>query len=113
MIKITNYSSYDNYTVTSDTGNISNVVDKLIRLSAKLTEHYAGDIWYDIKSLCECVERRKSYHCILFFREDGISSVDYCDINRVYEHIQAWSLTHDPTTTKTKLIRVNIREVNK
>lgn len=111
QIKITNYSSYDNYTVTSGTENISNVVDKLIRLTAKITEHYAGDIFYDIKRLYECVETHKYYDCVLFFRECGVWTINYEDINRVSEHIQTWRLTHDPTNMMTTLTRVNIREV--
>ena len=50
MFKITNYSCYDDYTVTSNTENVSNVVDKLIRLTAKITERFASDIYYDINS---------------------------------------------------------------
>lgn len=110
MIKITNYSSYDNYTVTSDTENISNVVDKLIRLSAKLTEHYAGDICCDIRSLYECEEEHEPYDRVLFFRESGVWTVDYEQIDSVPEHIQAWRLTYNPHTMHTTLIRVLVRK---
>lgn len=110
QIKITNYSSYDNYTVTSDTENISNVVDKLIRLTAKLTEHFASDIFYDIKRLYECVEEHKPYDCVLFFMENGVWSVDCKDIDRVCRHIQAWRLTYNPHTMHTTLIRVSMRK---
>lgn len=113
MIKITNYSYYDDYTVTSDTENISNVVDKLIRLAAKITEKYAGDIYYDIKSLYRCLEEHELYDRVLYFSEDGVWTVSHNKMSAYVDHIQAWRLTHDPETMITTLIRVTIREENR
>ena len=42
--EIRNYSSYDDdprFVVRSDTGNISNISDRMVRLAAKITEIYA------------------------------------------------------------------------
>lgn len=113
MLKITNYSCYDNYTVKSNTENISNVVDKLVRLTAKITESYAGDIYYDIDSLHQCLQEHRSYDRVLFFRECGVSTVRVGYLTTPMEHIQAWRLTHDPETMMTTLIRVTIREENR
>lgn len=113
MIKITNYSYYDDYTVTSNSENISDVVDKLIRLTAKITERYAGDIYYDIKSLYRCLEEHESYDRVLFFRENGVWAVSHNEMSEYVNHIQAWRLTHDPETMMTTLIRVTIREENR
>lgn len=113
MLKITNSSCYDNYTVKSDTDNISNVVDKLIRLTAKITERYASDIYYDIKSLYHCLEEHESYDRVLFFSEGGVWAVNVEDLGDIVRHIQAWRLTHDPETMTTTLIRVTIREENR
>ena len=41
MYVIQDYSCYDNYTVKSKTENVSNVVDKMIRITAKTTESFA------------------------------------------------------------------------
>lgn len=112
MVKIRNYSSYDDYTVTSNTENISDVVDKMIRLAAKITERYASDIYYDIKSLYGCLEEHESYDRILFFRESGVWAVDYEEVNVMFEYIQAWRLTHDPENMITTLVRVDVREEN-
>ena len=112
MIKIVNYSSYDDYTVKSNTENISDVTDKLIRLAAKITERYAGDIYYDIKSLYECIEEHDPYDRVLFFRESGVWAVGYKEVDRVFEHIQAWRLTHDPENMITTLVRVDVRKEN-
>ena len=47
--EIRNYSSYDDdprFVVRSDTGNISNISDRMVRLAAKITESYAGCLLY-------------------------------------------------------------------
>lgn len=113
MLKIVNYSSYDDYTVTSNTENISDVVDKLIRLAAKITERYASDIYYDIDSLHQCLKEHEPYDRVLFFRETGVWTVDYEKVDRVFKHIQAWRLTHDPENTITTLVRVGVRKENR
>lgn len=110
MVKIRNYSSYDDYTVTSNTENISDIVDKMIRLAAKITERYASDIYYDIKSLYGCLEENESYDRILLFRESGVWTVNYEELDTITEHIQAWRLTHDPENMITTLVRVDIRK---
>ena len=113
MLKITNYSSYDDYTVTSNTENISNVVDKLIRLAAKITERFASDIYYDIESLHHCLEEHESYDRVLFFRESGVWTVSIEYLNALVDNIQAWRLTHDPENMITTLVRVDIRKENR
>ncbi len=113
MIKIDNYSSYDDYTVKSNTDNISDVVDKLIRLTAKITERYASDIYYDINSLHRCLEEHEPYDRVLFFRESGVWTVNYEEIDRVFEHIQVWRLTHNPENMITTLVRVSVREAGR
>ena len=45
----------------SDTGNISNISDRMVRLAAKITEIYAGDIFYDIDTLNRVVESGKNH----------------------------------------------------
>ena len=110
MLKITNYSWYNDYTVTSNSENISNVVDKLIRLSAKITERFASDIYYDIKSLYRCLEEHESYDRVLFFRESGVWAVSIEELDNMVDHIQAWRLTHDPEAMITTLVRVDVRK---
>ena len=109
-MKIENYSSYDTYTFTSETENISTIVDKLIRISAKITERFAGDIYYDIKSLYRCVEEHESYDRVLFFREYGVWTVSVDELYDMIDHIQAWRLTHNPENTTTTLIRVSVHK---
>lgn len=112
-MKITNYSCFDNYTVKSDTENISSIMDKLIRLSAKITERFAGDIVYDIEAFRKKVGTNEPYDKVLFFREDGVWVVDVDKLNQymVDSHdIQSWRLTYDPQSGKSVLVRVNIKK---
>lgn len=110
MLKITNHFSYNDDTVTSNTENISDIVDKLIRLTTKITERYASDIYYDIKSLHNALEEYEPYDRVLFFRESGVWTVSVEDLNTFVDHIQAWRLTHDPENTITTLVRVDVRK---
>ncbi len=113
MLKITKHSCYDDYTVTSNTDNISDVVDKMVRLAAKITERYASDIYYDIKSLYYCLEEHEPYDRVLFFRESGVWTVNVEGLSTPVDHIQAWRLTHDPENTITTLVRVDVRKENR
>lgn len=108
-------------TVTAYTENICSVIDKMIRLTAKLTELYASDIYYDIIAIDRAVEEKRKLDCILFFRENGVKTkpMEYMDADEYettlsnFTPIQTWRLTHDPATTETKLERVDmyIKEV--
>ena len=74
-IKITNYSCYDNG-IVSETENVCNIIDKMIRLTAKVTERWASDIVYDINELTGAVKNKKSIDEIIFFRENGIITME-------------------------------------
>lgn len=114
-IRITVHSCGDNGTV-STTENIHNVIDKMIYLTAKLTERFASDIVYDIASLESAMQTKNKIDHLLFFRENGVETIPTkrLDVER-YEGIltnfipiQTWRLTHDPDTMETKFIRVTV-----
>lgn len=117
-MRIVDYSVFNTWTVESKTENISNVIDKLIRLTAKITESYAGDIVYDIRTLEICVEAGMPFDQIMFFRECGVSSYNTEMVKKDNRHIlcddyiQTWQLIHDPETTTTTLNRVMLRKEN-
>lgn len=117
-IKISNFSCYDNG-ITSETENVCNIIDKMIQLAAKLTERFASDIVYDIEWLNDTVKEKKPLDNLLFFRENGVTTMEtnelttdgYDGLLCCFTPIQVWRLTHNPTTMETKLIRVSIRKV--
>ena len=104
------FSSYDNWTVSSETENISSVIDKLIRIAAKITESFASDIIYDINALNDAVENALYYDRVLLFQESGIPSLPVKDGVVTYPSsvrgIQVWRLSHDPDRKHTILTRV-------
>ena len=117
-IEITNFSCYDNG-ITSETENVYNVIDKMIRLAAKHTEHFASDIVYDIEWLNDAVKEKKPLDNLLFFRENGVTTMEtnkltadrYDSLLFCFTPIQTWRLTHNPDTMETKFIRIHIRKV--
>lgn len=108
MYVIQDYSCYDNYTVKSKTENVSNVVDKMIRITAKTTESFASDIYYDIRALYKAINKKEKLDRILFFREGGVTAVTTPIEYYESDYIQTWHLTHDPETCTTILKRVSV-----
>ena len=116
-INITNYSCCDEG-IVSKTGNISSIIDKLIRLAAKLTERFASDIVYDIAGLESAMQTKTPLDHLLFFRECGVETrkTEKFDVRQYdslfsnFQIIQVWRLTHDPVTMETKLIRVDVHK---
>lgn len=125
-MKITKYSCDNDYRyyVQSIGGNHSTIFDRLIRLTAKLTENYAGDIYYELGEIEKFIERSKPFDRIIAFREDGVNSyrretVEECTPNELYDFgsaIQAWELVYEPDLDSTvnpedklTLVRVTVR----
>jgi hypothetical protein len=116
-IKITNYSCYDNG-IVSETENISNIMDKMVRLAAKLTERYAGDIYYDMLKLNNAINEKEQLDNLFFFHKNGVTTSEtnkltaelYDGLLCFFTPIQTWRLTYNPDTMEIKLIRVNVRK---
>lgn len=114
-IKITNYALGDNG-VVSETENISNIIDKMIRIAAKITCRFASDIVYDINDLNKAVEEGKPLDRLLFFRENGVTTTEvkwfdeskYNSLFNCFTPIQIWRLTHSPSMMETRLVRVSV-----
>ena len=108
-MRFINHSVYDNWTVSTSGNNVSSIVDKLIRLAAKNTEHYASDIVYYINAFMECVEEHRAYAKYLGFRDGGVNLYDSVDwVHDGTGVVQWWKLTYDPETEETILIRQDL-----
>lgn len=111
------FSPYKVYCVTESGTNISNVVDKMIRLTAKMTERYASDIYYDIVTLFKAVDDEQDLDRVLLFREYGVSTKvvtdDTIELFDDSDIIQSWRLCHTPASdgreALTSLTRVYLR----
>lgn len=111
--EIQNYSDYAPWNIRGEETNYSDIVDKLIRLSAKITEHYASDIFYDLKSIERNITTGNEFHLLLVFREYGVNSFALKNKNVFFypgqfnEEIQDWVLDYVPGTDPY-LHRVNL-----
>lgn len=125
-MKIRNYSTYKDsrFYVESIGENYSTIFDRLIRLTAKLTESYAGDIYYELGEIEKLIERSQPFNRIIAFREDGVNSywretVEKCalsDLSAIEESVQIWELVYTPDLeseanpmNKLTLERVTVR----
>lgn len=97
------------YAVETETRNVASIVDAMVRITAKLTDRYAGDIFYTVEKLYEAISKEASYCVLLAFYESGITPVkagyDACGLPcaQVYEGwqganeaIQFWLLSYEP-----------------
>ena len=115
IIKISNHSCCDNG-IISHTENVSNIIDKMVRLAAKCTEYYASDIVYDAMALESAIKAQEPFDRILFFREHGVTAWQtemfdasaYDSVLFNWTPIQTWRLVHNPVTMETKFIRISI-----
>lgn len=118
-IKIVDYSTYPQYITKCGDGNVSDIMDRLIRIAAKITEHFAGDIYFDIDSLLRSIEEGKPYDKILCFRECGVNTFNIehfeeCNYMSLDGYIQFWRLKYDLESTdgyNVRLWRVNVTRV--
>lgn len=125
-MEIRNYSTYKDsrFYAESIGENHSTIFDKLIRLTAKLTEFFAGDIYYELSEIEKLIERSQPFDRILCFRECGVNSywretVEECapyELSAIGDAIQTWELIYEPDTEsatnpmdKLTLVRVSVR----
>lgn len=125
-MEIRKYSTYKDsrFYLESIGENYSTVFDKLIRLTAKLTESYAGDIYYELSEIEKLIERSQPFDRILCFRECGVNSCwretvegyDLRELSMIGESIQTWELVYEPDfdsainqQDKLTLVRVTVR----
>lgn len=71
--KIQNYSSFDNWTVHSCGANMSDVFDKLLRITTKVTERFASDILYLMPVIKRAMDDGVPVDMVIMFRECGVS----------------------------------------
>lgn len=70
--EIHNYSSYDNWTVHSCGANMSDVFDKLLRITTKVTERFASDILYLMPVIKRAMDDGVPIDMVIMFRECGV-----------------------------------------
>ena len=71
--KIKPYSSFDNWTFRSCGANWSDIYDRLLRITTKLTSHYASDVLAFINHVDRYSDTDEPFDFLVLFREGGVS----------------------------------------
>ena len=120
-MKIYPYSDNQQHRIRVRGDNVSSVIDKMIRLAAKTSEHYASDIVFWCNKLYDAIETHNAMTCTLNFREDGVDLYEQARLENpdtlraiLSGGIQQWMLTVDweDNIPVTELLRVRISERN-
>lgn len=74
--KIKPYSSFENWTFRSCSANWSDIYDRLLRITTKLTYHYASDILAFLSHMDSYSDSDDPFDFLVLFREGGVSWVN-------------------------------------
>ena len=90
---------------------VQEVVDEIIRRTVKITEGFAGDIVPVVNKLYESVEKKTEMDIVIYFRENGLNTVDVeCGkVNNQFDEaaaVQTWRLTYNPQKKQCRFYRV-------
>ena len=114
IYSVTNYSMYNNWTVTTDSRNVSSIMSKMVERAGRICEYYASDIYYTLQAYYQAVQNGEEYDEVLLFREDGVRCKPVSnDTVEVWldDSIQCWRLSWNPRTEVGSFIRVSLREI--
>lgn len=70
------YSSFDNWTFRSCGANWSDIYDRLLRITTKLTSHYASDVLAFVNHMDRYSDTDEPFDFLVLFRESGVSWVN-------------------------------------
>lgn len=112
-MKILDYSVNAQHSIERYEHNYSDVFDRLIRITAKITERFASDILYDIEWVKAQMDSEKPFNLLLGFHEDGVNSYtgkeEILRSSMLSECAQVWLLSYEPIGDKPlKLKRVRV-----
>ena len=96
--KIKPYSSFDNWTFRSCGANGSDIYDRLLRITTKLTYRYASDILAFVNHMDRYSDTDEPFDFLVLFRESGVSWInpDANDTVEVYsgtKWLQVWRVS--------------------
>lgn len=98
--KIKPYSSFDNWTFRSCGANWSDIYDRLLRITTKLTSHYASDVLAFINHMDRYSGTDEPFDFLVLFREGGVSWInpdadDTIVIETSGNWLQGWRVSRD------------------
>lgn len=129
---ISKYSFYETkeYYVYDEGTRLASIFDKLIEIAARKCDHYASDIYYDMKRLEEAVDKERHFDKIIVFSDNAVFSYETEQLIKDVQTLPSpitdsrhiWRLEHklsldesDETSASatwiTTLTRVNIQQI--
>lgn len=114
--EIRSYSDSDNWTVTTNSKNVSDIMSKMVERAGRICERYASDIFYNLCDYDNAVQTAEKYDNVLCFRENGVTTWGVRDdmIYNIYissDFAQYWRLRWNPNTEYGSFIRVALRPI--
>lgn len=108
------YSSFENWTFRSCGANWSDIYDRLLRITTKLTSHYASDVLAFINHMDRYSDTDEPFDSLVLFREGGVSwinpdandTVEFCSGSKwlqVWRVSRAGNILADVTLTRVYL----------
>ena len=112
--EIRSYSAYDNWTVTTNSKNVSDIMSKMVERAGRICERKASDIFYGLSDYDYAVQAAEKYDKVLCFRDNGINTWGVRDdmIHNPYissDFIQYRRLRWKPNTEYGYFVRVTLR----
>ena len=98
--KIKPYSHFDNWTFRSCGANWSDIYDRLLRITTKLTSRYANDVLAFINHMERYTLSDGPFDFLVFFWENGVSWVnpdadDTIEFETSVHWFQVWRVSRD------------------
>ena len=114
--EIRSYSDYDNWAVTTNSKNVSDIMSKMVERAGRICEQYASDIFYNLYDYNNAVQAAEKYDKVLCFCENGVNTWSVRDdmIHNTYissDFTQHWRLRWNPDTEYGSFIRVALRPI--
>ena len=98
--KINPYSQFDNWTFHSCGANWSDIYDRLLRITTKLTSHYASDVLAFIDHMNRYSVSDAPFDFLVLFREGGVAWInldtdDIVEFETSSNWLQVWRVSRD------------------
>lgn len=98
--KIKPYSSFDNWTFRSGGANWSDIYDRLLRITTKLTSRHASDVLAFINHMDRYSDTDNPFGFLVLFREGGVAwfapdADDTVEFETSCNWLQVWRVSRD------------------
>lgn len=107
------YSTGNEHTTKSVSGNISSIMSRMVQIAGRLCENYAGDIYYPLSGYYYAMCEGRDYDKLITFYESGVveRKIENGTVDHKTDGIQYWRLTWNPQKKEGVFTRVRLKEL--